>query len=722
MKFIYGRQDFKTLERGEENCYLMTNGLGGFSSLTMTGSCSRNDHALLMSCFAAEAPNHRYNMIHRLEEILTIGERRIHLSTQDFTDHSARETGFLFLSSFMYEDYPVWHYQVEGVEIIKTVVLAVNENMVGVSYEIRNRSGDAVELKVIPQMEFVPKGERLSETQEFVFTEGNSAGQTEQGCRRAVIRSGGLSLYLETNGIVVEQPLSFRGDLYYAYDACDGRGETGCTAANHSIVFRIRPEERFSGEILYSVAPAADRRSSGVGAGGVLRMAESLTEYRDGLRKKAGFQDETAQTLAAAADQFISYRASTDRQTILAGYPFFEDWGRDTMISLPGCCLSTKRYDVAESILRTFMMYSKRGLMPNLFPEGKQEPRYNTVDAALLFIIAVYEYYLRTEDKAFVTGAWAVMQEIVDWYRRGTDFNIAMDEDGLIRAGEGYDQVTWMDVRIGDILPTPRHGKPVEINAYWYNVLCIMDFFQRKFKGEIPENGMDYGAMAERTGKSFRDKFWNEAAGCLKDVLSEEDGRKRGTETGQEPGHGTGQEIGKADGNKTGFPDNQIRCNQIWAVSLPFSLLDRVREKQVVETVFRKLYTPLGLRTLDPADPEFHPVYGGEQMQRDLAYHQGTVWTYPLGGYYLAYLKVNDYSEEAKAHVRIQLESITAAMREGCIGQLPEIYDGERPVSSRGCFAQAWSVGELLRVYEALENAGSLSIVCAGKPGNMRIM
>lgn len=702
MKFIYGRQDFKTRERAEENCYLMTNGLGGFSSLTMAGSCTRNDHALLMSCMAAEAPNHRYNMIHRLEEILSFGENRIHLSTQNFADSAAEEAGFQFLSSFAYEDYPVWRYEAEGVEITRTVVLSFNENTVGVSYEIRNRSGKAAALQVIPQMEFVPKGERLSEAQEFVFEKEDPAGQAGQGCSRAVIRSGGRSLYLETNGGLSEQPLSFRTDLYYAYDVCDGRGETGCTAANHRIDFEIQPGERFLGELIYSAAPVSGQWSLEGGAGGVRRMAESLKEYRDGLRKKAGFRDETAAALAAAADQFISYRASTDNRTILAGYPFFEDWGRDTMISLPGCCISTKRFDVAESILRTFMMYVKKGLMPNLFPEGKQEPRYNTVDAALLFIIAVYEYYLRTKDKAFVTGAWTVMQEIVEWYRQGTDFNIAMEEDGLIRAGQGYDQVTWMDVRVGDILPTPRHGKPVEINAYWYNVLCIMDFFRNRLKGEVTENGTDYGALAALTGKSFREKFWNGAEGCLKDVLSEE-GREQGMKAGQASDCEAGQESGEG-GRKAVCVDTQIRCNQIWAVSLPFSLLDREQEKQVVEAVFRKLYTPLGLRTLDPADPEFQPSYGGEQLKRDLAYHQGTVWTYPLGGYYLAYLKVNDYSEAAKAHVRAQLESISAALREGCIGQLPEIYDGERPVSSKGCFAQAWSVGELLRVYEALES------------------
>ena len=234
-----------------------------------------------------------------------------------------------------------------------------------------------------------------------------------------------------------------------------------------------------------------------------------------------------------------------------------------------------------------------------------------------------------------------------------------------------------------------------------------MDFFRNRLKGEIPEDGTDYGAMAERTRESFREKFWNEKAGCLKDVLSG-DGKANGAEDGSEActggqAVGEGPEIGAGTTKRAVCPDTQIRCNQIWAVSLPFSLLDRDREKQVVETVFRKLYTPLGLRTLDPADPEFQPFYGGEQLKRDLAYHQGTVWTYPLGGYYLAYLKVNEYSEEAKNHVRSQLESIAASLREGCIGQLPEIYDGGHPVSSKGCFAQAWSVGEILRVYETLE-------------------
>lgn len=656
MKFLYGRQDFKTFERGEENCYLMTNGLGGFSALTMIGSCSRNDHAVLMSCSPAEAPNHRYNMIHRLEEILAIGDREFHLSSQDFETEGKREEGWRYLSYFAYEDYPVWRYEVEGVEVVRRIVMMPGANTVGISYKIENRSGVKIVLKVLPHLEFVPKGARLSEEQSFVFA-------------KDVIQSNGRSLHFRTNGEIEELPLRFETDLYYAYDACDGRAESGCTAVNHCVDFTVEPGQSIEGNLVYGTEQVKESFEE---------IAEKLVSYRKQLREKAGFSDDTADTLAVAADQFISFRSSTDGKTILAGYPFFEDWGRDTMISLTGCCMSTGQYETAESILKTFMMYEKNGLMPNLFPEGKQEPRYNTVDAALLFIIAVYEYFMRTGNKAFVIGAWSVMRDIVDRYEKGTDYHIGMDTDGLIHAGEGFDQVTWMDVRVGDILPTPRHGKPVEINAYWYNALRIMDFFCDRLKGEFPEpeEHKNYKEMAELAGKSFREKFWNESAGCLKDVLS-------------------GQESN----------DIQIRCNQIWAVSLPFSLLGREKEKQVVETVYRKLYTPLGLRTLSPEDSEFKPFYGGEMLDRDLAYHQGTVWVFPLGGYYLAYLKVNDYSEEAKAQVRAQLESITAALCEGCIGQLPEIYDGARPVSSKGCFAQAWSVGEILKVYEALEKS-----------------
>ena len=666
MKFIYGKQDWKTFERGEENCYLMTNGLGGFSSLTMIGSCGRNDHAVLMAC--VKSPNHRYNMIHRLEELLCFGDEKIHISSQDYVSRElqenecgagemeienprqndgGREEGYLYQTEFSYEDYPKWRYLVKGVEVEKSLVLMQGINAIGISYLIRNRSGQDVTLEVLPHLQFVPKGTLLSRKQAFAM----------EGCS---IASNGHKLHFKTNGNWREIPPVFHENLYYAYDACDGRREKGCTMVNHCVFLTIPSGEEKVLEMVYGMTANLPD---------VEEMFHDHKQTREALAEQAGFQEGVARVLAKSAGQFVSYRASTANQTLLAGFPFFEDWGRDTMIALNGCCLATHQYKTAKSILQTFRTYCRKGLMPNLFPEGKEAPGYNTVDAALLFILAIYEYYRKTKDSVFVKSMYDTMAQIVDWYCKGTDYGIKMEEDGLIAAGQGYDQVTWMDVRVGDILPTPRHGKPVEINAYWYNALCIM----KEFKQFGLEDERDYEGLAVKVKESFG-KFWNEEAGCLKDVLS-----------------GTGA-------------DSQIRCNQIWAVSLPFSVLSPEQERQVVDAVYRKLYTPYGLRTLAPEDEEFHPFYGGSQLERDLAYHQGTVWVFPLGGYYLAYLKVNGYSAEAKVYVSRQLESLEAALREGCIGQLPEIYDGGNPVSSKGCFAQAWSVGEILRVYDALRS------------------
>ncbi len=652
MRFIYGKNDFKTFERGEENCYLMTNGLGGFSSLSMIGSCSRNDHAVLMAC--THSPNHRYNMIHRLEEYLQIGEDRYTLSSQDFCPHEKRENGYRYLSCFVFEDYPQWTYLLNGVEVVRKVVLRQGSNTLGISYEIRNCSEQNVRLSVTPHLQFVPKGQRLSSGQVFDVTDD-------------CIISNGQKLFYRTNGKVERCNPKFWDNLYYKDDVADGKMALGRSFTNHSIVFDVSAGEKSFFEICYSTEEALlyDFELT------VEQLVRERASYREELLQKAGFQDRTACQLVVSADQFVSERASTHGKTILAGFPFFEDWGRDTMIALSGCCLSTGQFETAKSILRTFMAYCDKGLMPNLFPEGSEAPGYNTVDAALLFIIAVYEYYQKTCDLDFVSEAYPVMKDIVEWYQKGTDFGIHMDEDGLIIAGRGYDQVTWMDVRVEDILPTPRHGKPVEINAYWYNTLQILQLF----KGIISADDQnDYDALSQRVKISFVKNFWREEFGCLKDVISY-------TEA-----------------------DNQIRCNQIWAVSLPFSLLSREQEKSVVETVFRKLYTPYGLRTLDPSDPQFHPFYGGAQLDRDLAYHQGTVWTFPMGAYYLAYLKVHDYSDAACDRVKESLSVLEAALREGCVGQLPEIYDGGNPTSSKGCFAQAWSVGEILRVYDAIRN------------------
>ncbi|MDO4599341.1 MAG: amylo-alpha-1,6-glucosidase [[Ruminococcus] gnavus] len=643
MKWIYGKQDWKTRERGLENCYLMTNGLGGFSSMTMTGAVSRNDHALLMAC--TTAPNCRYNLIHRLkEELRTEKGEEFTLSTQEF-EKQIPEDGYLHLASFSYEDTPVWKFLVNGVEIKKEIGMPQEENTVALRYEIRNRSSQAAEFVLTPFFQFVPKGADLLPEQKIVFT-----GEA--------VESEGMTLYLRTNGMVKE--IADTEEVYfYRYDVCDGRRAYGHARANHQICLQAEAGKQVVLEVVYEMEPSQ-------------KSAESIIEQtkadRKALVERAGFTSEIANMLVKSARQFVSKRESTGGDTILAGYPFFEDWGRDTMIALPGICISTGQFETAKQILRTFAQNERDGLMPNLFPEGGNEPMYNTVDAALLFINCVYLYYEATKDMAFVREVYPVMERIMTGYQKGTQFGIHMDADGLICAGEGLSQVTWMDVRVGEILPTPRHGKPVEINAYWYNALKIMEKFT-----EEKTLSKAYGTLAEQVKTAFTEQFWMPEKNCLKDLVSGVDA------------------------------DRQIRCNQIWALSMPFTMLEAEKERKIVETVFEKLYTFYGMRTLEEADPQFHPYYGGEMEKRDMAYHQGTVWAFPLGAYYLAYLKVHGHSEQAKQEVKEQLEILESALREGCIGQLPEIYDGKNPVSSKGCFAQAWSVGELLRVYDQIE-------------------
>ena len=432
------------------------------------------------------------------------------------------------------------------------------------------------------------------------------------------------------------------------------------TGACCAVTKTVAPGETVEFSIVFSTTDA------GVSARELLAGEEAR---KNALRASCGLTDPMAEELAIAADAFIAHRDSTNGKTILAGYPLFSDWGRDTMIALPGCTLSTGRFEDARSILRTFLAYEKDGLVPNLFPEGGCDPMYNTVDAALLLIDAVWQYHSRTGDMAFVEEAYPVMERIVDFYQKGTHHGIGMDTDGLIFAGEGLDQVTWMDVRVNDILPTPRHGKPVEINAYWYNALRIMAVFAEK----TGRDGSAYEKLAEKVKASFIEKFYIADRGYLRDVIS-------GTNA-----------------------DMQLRCNQIWAISMPFTMLSPAQERQVVDTVQRHLYTPCGLRTLSPEDPEYHPTYGGPMVERDMAYHQGTTWVFPMGAYYLAWLKTRGNTPEAAADVRDQLSALEPMLREGCVGQLPEILDGEFPTESKGCFAQAWSVGEMLRVFEAVQ-------------------
>lgn len=643
MKFVYDKRDMSSRQQAEGTCWLLTNGLGGYASASAAFSVTHNDQGLLV---AAKTPSQRFNLVHRLSEELSAGKDRVFLSTQTFGNNTPPEEGWRALSSFVWDDGPRWLYQVNDIQVTRRCAMEYEKNTTAVIYTVENRSAAPCTLRVTPVFQFSQKGAPLRAPVQLHYADGK-------------IEGAGLAVYITSSERLFPIPQACE-TLFYADDQKCGRAETGLGLICVAVELTVPRGETMQLELVFSTEPSAPA--------GAEILQRFLLRQRD-LLERSGFKDPVAQELARSADAFIANRPSTGSKTILAGYPFFGDWGRDTMIALPGCVLATGRYETAKSILRTFLAYERDGLVPNLFPEGQEEPRYNTVDAALLLINCIWLYYLKTQDDSFVRETWPVMTKIVRAYQAGTHHAIGMDTDGLIHAGAGLDQVTWMDVCVDGVLPTPRHGKPVEINAYWYNALRIL----QELAPVVKEDGAAYGLLAEKVRESFREMFWMEERGYLKDVIS-------GTDA-----------------------DEQLRCNQIWAVTMPFTMLSPSQERRVVENVRRWLYTPFGLRTLSPEDPEFHPFYGGNQRKRDMAYHQGTIWPYPLGAYYLAYLKTRGNTARAAAEVREQMKNMEALLREGCVGQLPEVYDGMDPGPSKGCFAQAWSVGELLRVYEALE-------------------
>lgn len=646
MEFNFGKSEWKDIHRGQEGCFLLTNRKGGYSALSRIDSLSRNEHNLLMAC--VKAPNNWVQMISKLEMEIKVTDQEYNLSAQEYTDSKKNQMGQNYLNHFSFDRFPRWSYLAGGVSLDRRIIMKHEENLVLVQFEMENRSGNDAKISLRPWMRFTPKGVMPQENQCYTVQEDK-------------IESNGMVLYYKTDAELIQEKGTYISDLFFQDDEKDGRTSTGAVHRNHCLEYQLMAGEKRSGYVIYSLSEIMEDPKT-------ILLDEESRQKR--LFELSGMTSELGRQLTLACDQFVVDRESTKGQTIIAGYPFFGDWGRDTMIASLGCCIAAGRKDDAESIFNTFMKYIKKGIMPNMFPEGDEEPRYNTVDASLLFIYAVYEYYQEFKDLEFVKKAMPVMEDIIYWYKKGTDFNIKMDIDGLIQAGSGFDQVTWMDVRIDDVLPTPRHGKPVEINAYWYNDLKIMAFFSRLLGNK---NAQVYEELSNQVKNSFIKLFWNEKEACLRDVVF---------------------------GNKY---DNQIRCNQIWAVSIPFGMLSREQEKKVVDKVFSHLYTPYGLRSLSPEDPEFKPNYGGSLWNRDNAYHQGTVWAFPLGGYYLAYLKVHNYSKEARFKVIKDMDQLKSTLREGCVGQIAEIFDGKNPTGSQGCFAQAWSVSELLRALKAAE-------------------
>lgn len=660
----FGKGYWKNFKQGLEREWVITNGIGGYCGSSIIGANARKHHAMLIA--SLHAPVERYMVLAKIDEKVVFGNQEDKKNLREYSFAANQRPAYLeegqkHLQRFIYDELPHYIYQAEEMFCTKTLAFERGKNTITIGYDVENGSEPA---KMIfkPLFNFRDHGDK-SEKSNLRFK--TSFSENEITLVPESRKDVTIKFYF-SDGNVSERNEKYDEEMEYQIEINTG----GTAIDNHYTPYDIEVELKpFEHRKISMVCSIEDEYTKDA-----FETAKSEKERIKGLKDRAGLNDEFGDMLVQAADQFIVKRESTGYKTILAGLPWFTDWGRDTMIALQGLTLVTKRFEDTRGILKTFAQYVKNGMVPNMFPDEGMEPLYNTVDASMWYFYSVDRYLKATggeEDYEFIKKEiYPKLKEIIESYKSGTDFSIYMDKDGLIHAGGGFDQVTWMDVRVGEWVVTPRHGKPVEISALWYNALKVMEKLAERFG----EDGQYYADMAEVTKESFCREFWNEDKQCLYDVVDENE------------------------------KDDKIRPNQIWAVSLPYTMLDREKEKKIVYTVMRHLYASYGLRSLSPEDKEYKGEYVGKLHDRDAAYHQGTTWAFPLGGLCTAYMKINDYSEDSKLYARRLVEPLKDHLRDGCVGSIAEIFDGNEPVISRGCYAQAWSVGEILRSYaETLE-------------------
>ena len=636
----------RNLDLASRREWLETNGLGGFASSTIAGLHTRRYHGLLVA--ALRPPVSRFVLLSKIEETLIVEGRRYELSCNRYPG-VVHPHGYLFLKEFRQDPFPTFLYEVEGVEFEKSIFLVYGENTVVIQYEFRGPAGGACALELRPLVAFRDYHSLTHENGALDRAISVAPGLVE--CRPYAVLP---KLTLAHAAVEVRAT----GDWYrnFEYSAEQDRGLDFREDLWNPVLLTFDLRKNPSAAVIASTEPHD--------AGAAPQLRASEIARRRAIVAAAPSSESFAQTLTLAADQFLVKRG--DGSSVIAGYHWFTDWGRDTMISLPGLALVTRRYQVARGILSAFAHAVDRGMLPNRFCDDGEASEYNAVDATLWFFEAVRAYAAATEDYAFVrTELYEVLIDIVSWHERGTRYGIHMNADGLLSAGEPGVQLTWMDARIGDRVVTPRQGKPVEIQALWYNALRVMEELALKF-GDVARHS-HFQTLAGRAQASFVPLFWNQSAGCLYDVL---DGDAR---------------------------DAAIRPNQIFAASLFHKILPSEKAAGVVAVVQSHLLTPYGLRTLAPSDPNYHGRYGGDPQSRDAAYHQGTVWPWLLGPFLSAYLDVHGHSAEARRQTAEWTAELRRFVEDEGVGQVPEVFDGDPPHRPGGCIAQAWSVAELLR-------------------------
>ena len=642
----FGAEVCRDLSAAISREWLETNGLGGFASSTIIGLNTRRYHALLTA--ATNPPVGRVVLLSKLEETLVINGDHVYLSANQYPG-VIHPRGYELLESFRLDPFPVFTYRVGDVVIEKSLFMVQGENTTVVQYRVSGVAENA-KLELRPLIAF---RDYHSTTHENGAINGHV--EMKDGAIGLSPYPGLPKLYLAHNASAVEQT----GKWYrnFEYEEERHRGLDFREDLFHPLTLTFDLATSTTAIVIASTQPHRSQE------------ATALEKQERARRKKliasTPVKDEFVQALTVAADQFIAARGS--QKTIVAGYHWFGDWGRDTMISLPGLTLTTGKFDVARSILLEFAKYVDQGMLPNRFPDAGETPEYNTVDATLWFFEAIRQYGIYTDDYDTIErNFYPVLADIIDWHVRGTRYGIRVDDDGLLRAGEPGVQLTWMDAKVGDWVVTPRIGKPVEIQALWYNALRTMEQFAAKFGNK--ERAARYQTMAETSRNRFHQQFWNPDAKCLYDVI---DGGNR---------------------------DGSVRPNQIFAVSLSFPLIEGEQARAVVDKVEAELLTPYGLRTLSPHDPKYVGQYTGDPHMRDSAYHQGTVWLWLIGPFVTAYLNVNGRNPATIKKTTSWLTPLQQHLSEAGLGSISEIFCGNAPYRPCGCIAQAWSVAEALRV------------------------
>jgi predicted glycogen debranching enzyme len=648
--------------------WLVTNGIGGYASGTLAGVASRRYHGLLIA--ALPAPFGRCVMLNHLSEMLRLPGGETYLLGGEERGRELYLYGVKLLKEFRLEmGLPVWRYEVPGYVIEKRIVLPHGQNTVHIQYRMIEGEG-SIRLKLRPALHFRPH-----EAPVDTAHSGPMKVHCEERCIEVRDESAMPPLRLHTRGTRTAFTLDSTTLPDVLYRVEESRGYESVGAMWSPGYFRadlsLGSDATLSAstepwEVMLAIAPqqALDFE---------VKRRQQLLALADPAARPS-----PAGELVLAADQFLitpvgrvadearSRAVGDEVRTVIAGYHWFTDWGRDTMISLEGLTLTTGRHHEAGYILRTFGHYVRDGLIPNFFPDGKNDGLYHTADATLWFFHALHRYLRVTGDRVTLQQLLPKLLGIVDHHVRGTRHGIGVDSsDGLLRQGESGYQLTWMDAKVGDWVVTPRRGKAVEINALWYNALRLL-------QGWLDEEqdlatAAKIGAMAEQARSSFNARFWNPGKNYLYDVIDSEEG-----------------------------DDDALRPNQLFAISLDHPVLDRSRWEAVLQIVSDRLLTPVGLRSLDSGHVDYKARYFGDLRARDAAYHQGTVWGWLIGPYIDAYLAVHPQN---RTHARRLLEGFIDHLGEACIGSISEVFDAEAPFTPRGCIAQAWSVAEVLRCW-----------------------